>query len=302
MRIVPLAAALAALTGGLAASVARAAFPGRNGPLTVARREANDGLRGTRFIRSVGPLRCEWEELSANSGCGVVNYANPAVSPDGRSIVFDDGEEVSVVNADGSGYRRLGPFSEPIAHPSFAPDGRRLVAIAGTGRFPELLPDPVVSVVSVGGGAVHRLVAGDWPRWSTTGWIAFIGEDGQLYRIRPEGRRLRRLTGRGCDAASWSPDGRRIACLRGLGIVTLTADGRDVRRIVRFRDSLARVAPTQIAWAPNGRAIAAGSNEGELFTFDLRGRIVGPNLDIGQLCGAEYCWWRQGFDWGPAPG
>lgn len=54
----------------------------------------------------------------------------PKYSPDGRQIVFssrrDNDFEIYLMNADGSGHRRLTDSPGVDAHPSFSPDGQRI--------------------------------------------------------------------------------------------------------------------------------------------------------------------------------
>jgi TolB protein len=99
------------------------------------------------------------------------------------------------------------------------------------------------------------------------GLIAFtraVGpKPGQIYLVRPDGRRLRRLTHRhgGAGAPAWSPDGRRIAAVRGRwprdgrhygSVVVMRADGSRRRAIYAGRE-LSSSHPT---WSPDGRWIA----------------------------------------------
>jgi Tol biopolymer transport system component len=63
-------------------------------------------------------------------------------SPDGRQVVFatwtdEAGGDLYVVNADGSGLRKLG--QRPRFLPSvFSPDGKRIVVAPGRGATPQL--------------------------------------------------------------------------------------------------------------------------------------------------------------------
>lgn len=115
----------------------------------------------------------------------------------------------------------------------------------------------------------------------------------QLFRVRPDGSGLRQLTRRGCWDASWSPDGLRVACIRRGGLVTMRADGRDLRRVP------ARVgAVGQVEWSPDGRLLAAGDQTDTVTVVDMRGRVVARD-DNGSNCSQETCWWSDGWGWGP---
>src|SRR4051794_9516884 len=94
------------------------------------------------------------------------------------------------------------------------------------------------------------------------GLIAFTraagSKPGQLSLVRPDGRRLRRITHRrhGAGGASWSPDGRRILFSstprRGGVQVFVKRLGGGVRQLTRGRDTYAYP-----AWSPSGKRIVA---------------------------------------------
>jgi hypothetical protein len=133
---------------------------------------------------------------------------------DGSTVYFyggTAGDEVSPgprgvwrAAADGSGAVLLaqtgGYYS--VGQPAPAPDGQRLAYTDPGG----------IKVLSVASGAVAKLnVAGLTPRWSPTGdWIAYVGVDGPLHVIHPDGTedRVVSASGRGYDMwLDWSPDG-----------------------------------------------------------------------------------------------
>jgi Tol biopolymer transport system component len=154
----------------------------------------------------------------------------PDFSPDGRLVAFefvasngctDEACEIEIglIGSDGTGFRQLTSGDPGFRfHPSWSPDGRRLVI----GR-----PDGLWTIDAVTGGD-ERQVTGNpniedrAPTWSPDGqWIAFTrvdkarrkSEQTALFRIHPDGTGLKRLTawGENTDQADWSPDGRWIA-------------------------------------------------------------------------------------------
>jgi Tol biopolymer transport system component len=128
-------------------------------------------------------------------GSGQANLANnpandlePAWSPDGRRIAFtrrggsnqdgnvdsEDGMEIYIVNADGSGQKRLIKASY-ASHPAWSPDGRR---IAFQGRFSDDAQGGIYTV-NVDGTDLQRLAdQANWsesPAWSPDGkFVAFV--------------------------------------------------------------------------------------------------------------------------------
>lgn len=54
---------------------------------------------------------------------------DPNWSPDSRKIVFDDGRDIAVINADGSGLRRLTATTLREFNPAWSPDGRQIAFV-----------------------------------------------------------------------------------------------------------------------------------------------------------------------------
>ena len=100
------------------------------------------------------------------------------------------------------------------------------------------------------------------------GEIAFfrVGKRKGIYVTDPTGRKLRRVT-RGYDIApAWSPDGRRVAFLRGdrksfvsdnyKGIYVVNADGSGLRLLLRSSKSMRKLSSP--SWSPDGTRLAFG--------------------------------------------
>jgi Tol biopolymer transport system component len=124
-----------------------------------------------------------------------VNYSTIAWSPDASKVSFAQQGRLRVINADGSGLRRLADL-HVFGHHSWAPDGSR------------------IAFENHGGGAYSR----------TT----------DIYTVRPDGNDLRRLTRESERRVqdlkpTWSPDGTKIAFTSsregGPEIYLMNADG-----------------------------------------------------------------------------
>ena len=281
------AAAIALL--GLAAALApapvvpgaRAAYPGRPGPIAYSKYEDvidpefHLHQRGGLVVH--GPHRDQrpWQ-LTGDAG-----DSNPAYSPDGRWIAFDGSRgaggferHVYVVRAGGSGLRQLtdaGDVAE--SEPGFSPDGRRLV-------FVRSWPERGIShlfLLTIASGAVRQLTFGRHadrePVFAPSGKrilfssdrAASGGADGtDIWEIAPNGRNARVLVNGPSDEVSpdVAPYGHRIAFVvpkhsNLFGVLHVARrNGRRGRALGR-RGPECRPCYSQPAFAPDGRHIAA---------------------------------------------
>jgi Tol biopolymer transport system component len=143
------------------------------------------------------------------------------------------------------------------------------------------------------------------PGWEAgNGKLAFVGHKGDLYVALQDGslphdlvgswRRDRPHCTRPCRiwAVTWSPDGRRIAFLRGdqgsgpgcssncrgprISLFVIDPDGRNLRRLVSCHGTC----DLRIAWSPDSSRIALETDSGELVAVDVRTqarhRLTGP--------------------------
>ena len=227
-----------------------------------------------------GQRRLTHQEGNPSTPQGLLFQVQPAWSPDGRLIAFsskrDGPSHLFVMNADGTGTRRLTDTAADDLHPSWSPGGTELVFQRGS-------PGRLFVVRSDGTGA--RRVGRDPaeqsdPAWSPAGsWIAYSRKiPGTMVReiwlVRPDGSGRHELTHLGAVSAqpAWSPDGRRIAFStdeRQQGTFELDVvgvDGKGLRPL-----TLSGAGSFDPSWAPDVKTIAFWSN-GSIFTVDLEGR------------------------------
>ena len=257
--------ALAAVTALACAAPAHATFPGRNGAIAFSHSGSSGGpgaitdRYGLAVVAPGSPdmrdlILCrKTDDVPSGGNCTVPLYGAPSYSPDGRRIVFDAGERLAIVNADGSGLTLLPGATVNDGDPAFGPGGRRIV-FTGTND----LGSTDVYVRRLGGGQA-RVVASDAsePAWSSRNTLAYVSE-GKIYAARATGIR-RRLVTAGASP-DWSPDGRRLLLVRPLPTATVglplgrlylvRADGRGLRRISRGRTL------SNPVWSPDGRWFA----------------------------------------------
>lgn len=168
--------------------------------------------------------------------------------------------EIYVVNADGTGLRRLTQHPAVDRDPAWSPDGQYIAFVSYRGGKNGIY---VVRVDGTGLRFVTRTGATDsLPAWSPDGrHIAFIAGDRWLlgetviYVMRADGTGRRRLTppGRFDGAPVWSPDGRWLAFGSDggpdQGLYVMRPDGTGRRR-------LSALTAHSIVWSPTGLRIA----------------------------------------------
>ena len=120
-------------------------------------------------------------------------------SPSGRELVFSDDDAIDVVEADGSGWRKIAPGGK---FPVWSPDSRKIVFVDNGGVF----------VVNRDGSGLHKVGrSGDRPSWSPDGeWIVYASYrhgTGDIYIVRADGSGERQLTNTALEEADpvWSP-------------------------------------------------------------------------------------------------
>lgn len=164
---------------------------------------------------------------------GSLPIRNAAASPDGSLIAFSTSgyqEDVYVMAADGTDVRQLTSDAPRDRGISWWPDGSRIVFYsnrAGTWQGWTIRPD---------GSALQQLTEAqaNWPRISRDGTrVAFVG-DTQSYVAElttlpvKKGKPLPQVQGTSFSAASWSPDGTKLAGSRwgtgGIYVYSLADD------------------------------------------------------------------------------
>ena len=226
-----------------------------------------------------------------------------AWSPSGRRIAYSGRlrrntggyADLYIVNADGSGTRRLKAFPrEDDQNPSWSPDGTKLAFDRqGDGLN-------WIYVTNVDGTGLRQLTqVGNWyPRWLPDGRIAFVNGRG-VWVMSGDGSK-KRLVARVSlfidgDAhpspASWSPDGRRIAYTTGVALWVMNADGTKRRKL--FGDPKRRTGYP--AWSPDGRRLAftQGDGDPEIFVVNADGTVL-RNLTDNEFDDSEPAWSSDG--------
>lgn len=188
---------------------------------------------------------------------------DPAWSRDGRLLAFSSRREgtldLYVASADGTGARRVTSTRDEDRHPSFDPDGERLVFQRGRGSL---------FAVDLEGGQARRvtddLAEEAEPAWSPDGrWIAYVRREPgtsvrEVWLVRPDGSDRRRVTRMRSVIyePAWSPDGSRLAFAaetraRVIEIFEIHRDGTGLRRVTTSNEHA-----VEPSYAPDGSTVA----------------------------------------------
>jgi hypothetical protein len=270
----------------VAAVPAHATFPGANGRIAFAEAFTEDPGTPTSALSIAAPARdidppprsrrLLFCDPSAPRGCTLGAVRSPAYSPDGRRIVFDGGDRIAIVDADGGDLTLLSAVTEDDGDPAFSPDGSRIVF---TGRNDAGGTDLYVRRVR-GRGA--RLVVEDaaQPAWSSRGALAWV-RDRRVY-VSAAGGARGRLVARGIDP-DWSPNGRRLVLVRPPAPQRIDGRLHVVRPSGRGLRPVRRAVGSHPAWAPDGRALVFDILERGVFVKKLgrRGLRIVAESQIG---------------------
>ncbi len=185
----------------------------------------------------------------------------PVWSPDGSHFAFlGEDEQVSVVNADGTGIVRLAESGDPISPPAWSPDGTQIAFVRGQ--------DNLGVVAADGSGPPTFFENPEFDYYSTPAWspgrrIVFqfitqapLGLGTQLYLIDPDGSNLTQLTDMDPDPffPTWSPDGSRIVFAAEGDIYVVNPDGSDLTNLTSGPSE-----DNYPVWSPDGSRIAFSS-------------------------------------------
>jgi Tol biopolymer transport system component len=202
---------------------------------------------------------------------------SPAWSPNGQQIAFISNpyrqenvpSELYVVNADGSGPRKLTNGISGASTPEWSPDGSE-IAFAD---FDRRTSRSGLYVIRSDGSNLSQLLEGGQPiihRWSPDGrTITFLRRAGKfwdLFLLDRESGAMKRLVRRVTySTIAWSPDGSKISFVRQGRLRVVNADGSGERRLAALH------VLGQHSWSPDGSRIAFENHGGGTYsrTSDL---------------------------------
>ena len=169
------------------------------------------------------------------------NIASPAWSPDGQKFAFarymgDFNFEIWVINADGTGQRRLTRNKLVDDAPDWSPDGKRIVFERGN-----YYTTRAIWVMNADGTAQRRLTRNAQndraPDWSSNGrGIVFERKAlilSNIWLMNADGSGQRMIGRKPGGDPAWSPDSRRIVFVLAGDVYVMNADGTGERRLTR---------------------------------------------------------------------
>jgi Tol biopolymer transport system component len=276
--------------------------PARDGSIAF---QGFDPDTGSYEIYAVNP---DGSGLTGLTAAPESDETEPSWAPDAGRIAFvsdraggiSRATAIYVMNADGSGVRKLVAGGLEQTSPAWSPDGAS-IAFSRCTFFTEsgvCSSSQIVIVRPDGQGArnvtepvAQESVTDSSPSWSPDGKrIVFTRTlsfgDNQIWVVGADGKGLRRLLGDDSESdhnPSWSPDGTRIVFSSDVlgtdAIFMMNADGSDPQKLIdEFRDpddpdATIGGGAVNPSFAPTGTRIVFSAT-GELWTANLTGQDV----------------------------
>lgn len=160
------------LLAWVAVQPAQAAFPGENG--RIAFQSDRDGPVEI-YATSLGGTP---ERITTSN-----NSSDPAYSPDGSKIAFvsggAQGQDIFVMNADGTGRKQITNTGSADKQPAWSPDGKKIAFVANSFDSDRQTDDEIWTINADGTGrrqvTNNTVQTDEQPAWSPDGTrIAFV--------------------------------------------------------------------------------------------------------------------------------
>jgi Tol biopolymer transport system component len=216
---------------------------------------------GDSLAQSAGPLRVLDLARKTAKTLIATPVQTPLWSPNAQRIAFRRGGSLAVVDAAGGGLRRLterSPRADPDIPVAWSPGSKRIAFLRGSGGG-------ALYRVSAAGGRASRVTHEPRStlfsdvRWRPAETITFgaylAGNDEEIAVTDSSGNDIRVLTANSVydRTPAWSPQGSVLAFSHDGSLHTMSADGREIRRLTSPPRSEFDQYPT---WSPDGSRLA----------------------------------------------
>ena len=204
--------------------------------------------------------------------------------------------EVFVLNADGSGWKKLYGIKDfpSLGSPAVSPDGK-WIALDGHGPKGTLNGQTML-ITDFEGNNLRNLGLGMMPTWSKDGKQLSFSRSG-IEVINADGTKQRSLTDGNGWGAQWSPDGKKIAYYSGLQIMTIDVATEKSTPVYNAKDY--RQIYWNMTWSPDSQRIcfkglkADGTEEVATVGIDpakpkLKVHVSGKNISM------DFAWHPDG--------
>jgi Tol biopolymer transport system component len=282
--------------------------PGANGKIAFSRAASTEWPASIWVMDANGA-----NPVARTTGATGTGDTEPAWSPGGKFIAFardvtssteDDGDEIYIMNANGTGLKRLTTSAGADFSPSFSPDGAKIVFSSTRAGNLEIYS------MNTDGTGVTRLTnnaaSDDYPVWSPDNKrIAFASDRAgnvEIYTMNVNGSGVTRMTTNTASdlVPDWSPDGSKLAFASdrsgNFDIWTMNASAGAAATNVTSDPGSEDFSP---AWSPDGSLITYDGDPAENFNLDVFVVPAGGG-SIGALTTSTGTdeWWPA---WQPLP-
>lgn len=189
----------------------------------------------------------------------ISNGANPSWSASGARLAFEQGSDVWLANADGSGQVLL---KSNASDPTWAPDGTTVAYVVGTDIVARNTGTGTESPVTA--GADTEIDPSYSPSGAKIAYASNAGGTFQIWTANADGTGAAQLTTGGGTEPSWSPDGTRIVFTNGAGRIASVVVASGVETDFGFVGSAPSYSPdgTAIAYSTSGSALGIVNSDG----------------------------------------